>query len=67
MNVGFLHQPPKIHPLASLMLGLICIPAGVAIQGGVGGALIGAGIVAILMAVWDSFRMWMGWVQKDQK
>ncbi len=54
---SFLSRPPKLPPLLSLFLGAISIPLGLALQGGIGGGLLGGGIACLLMAVWDFSRL----------
>jgi hypothetical protein len=61
---GFLHRQPKIHPLTALSIGIICIPLGLWLQGGLGGGLIGGGIASILMGLWDTIRIKTGMVRK---
>jgi hypothetical protein len=64
---GFLHQPPKLHPVTAFTIGAICIPAGLVVQGSIGGGLIGGGIGAILMGIWDTFRLQMGMIDNPQE
>lgn len=63
----WLHRPPKLRPIAAVMIGFICIPAGMMIQGSIGGALVGAGIGSLLMGLWDTFRLKVGMVHKPCK
>jgi hypothetical protein len=44
-------------PAFSLMLGLVGIPLGAAIQGMLGGVLIGAGVGGLAAAAWDFGRL----------
>jgi hypothetical protein len=60
---SFLTRPPKLKPTTSLLVGLLFIPVGTVImdsgmRGGIGGMFVGMGIGALLMAAWDSFRLW---------
>ena len=64
---GFLHRPPKLHPISALIIGGVCIPAGLMIQGGIGGALIGGGIGSLLTGLWDAFRIIAGLVHKPSE
>ena len=56
-NESFLTRPPKVRPSIALLLGVVCIPLGIMIKGAIGGALVGGGIGAIMMAAWDAFRL----------
>jgi hypothetical protein len=61
---SILSRPPKLRPSVSLALGFGCIPLGLAIQGAIGGGLIGGGVGAILMAAWDFGRLrFVAWRQ----
>ena len=51
MSTTILTRPPKLPPLVSLVVGLICIPLGATIQGMLGGVLLGGGIGALLCAL----------------
>jgi hypothetical protein len=62
---GFLHRPPKLHPFAAFAIGAVCIPAGLVIKGGIGGALVGGGIGSVLMGLWDTFRIKRGLVNRQ--
>ena len=59
---GFLHRPPKLHPLTSFLIGVVCLPLGMELKGSLGGGLVGAGIGAILMGLWDTVRLKAGLV-----
>jgi hypothetical protein len=61
---AFIHRPPRVHPIAALVMGFVCVPAGLMIQGAIGGGLIGGGIGCLLMGLWDIFRLKMGLVHK---
>jgi len=54
---SFLSRPPKLSPPVAIVLGVFCIPLGFILKGSVGGALVGGGIGAILMGVWDFSRL----------
>jgi hypothetical protein len=54
---SILSRPPKLPPAFSLVLGLVCIPLGVVIQGMPGGVLVGAGVGGLVMAAWDFSRL----------
>lgn len=54
---SFLTRPPKLSPSVAIMLGLVCIPLGFVLKGGIGGGLIGGGTGAILMGLWDFSRL----------
>lgn len=64
---GWLHRPPKLHPIAAFIIGFVCIPAGMVIQGGIGGGLVGGGIASLLMGLWDTFRLKLGMVHKPRE
>jgi hypothetical protein len=54
---SFFSRPPKLAPPVAIMLGVICIPLGCVLGGGVGGGLVGGGIGSLLMGIWDFSRL----------
>jgi hypothetical protein len=60
---GF-RRPPRLSPLTSIGLGLTCVISGWIIQGGLGGALTGAGVGCVLFGAWDGFRLAVGLVDE---
>ena len=54
---SFLSRPPKMSPPVAILLGVLFIPLGFVLKGGIGGGLVGGGIGAILMGIWDFSRL----------
>jgi hypothetical protein len=64
---SFLTRPPKLPPAAAVTLGVVCIPLGFVIKGPIGGGLIGGGVGAILMGVWDFARLtFVAWISEHK-
>lgn len=53
----FLSRPPKLSPKVAVIVGGACIPLGFFVKGTIGGALVGGGIAAVLMGIWDFARL----------
>ena len=54
---SFLTRPPKLPPLVAVSFGVVCIPIGLTLKGALGGALLGGGIAAVPMGIWDFARL----------
>lgn len=66
-NPGSLHHAPRLNPITAILIGVICIPAGLVIKGGIGGGLVGGGIVSLLTGLWDILRIKMGLVSESSE
>ncbi len=59
---SFLSRPPKLSPPTAIILGAVCILLGFILENTAGGALMGGGVGAIAMGVWDISRLrYVGW------
>src|SRR5262249_41351742 len=50
----------RLSPALAILIGVISMPAGYALKGAVGGALVGLGIAAVVMGIWGLAASWFG-------